>query len=171
QAHRRYRVKEKLSTHKRAQNWRPKHLDAHGHDDVAIAVLVIRQGAQLTGGLLIFQLHADRSVRSGGEKIQQILAVEADRNGLATIFFVDILGGFTVLGTRGRKFYALLGDGEFQSVRALVGELRDAAYRVVEFVALQDNFFVVVPRQDGFVVGKLTGEDARNQQARFNLKE
>ena len=44
-------------------------LDAHGHDDVAIAEIVVRQGNQLTGGLLVFQLHADGPVRSSGEKI------------------------------------------------------------------------------------------------------
>src|SRR5579864_3127135 len=74
-------------------------LDAHGHYYVPVAILIVRQRHQLTGRLLVFQLHTNRPVGSCGEKIQQILAVKADRNRIATIFFFYILSCLAILRT------------------------------------------------------------------------
>ena len=58
-----------------------------------------------------------------------------------------------------------LADGKFHGMRALVGKLRDALHGIVQFAALDHHVLVVVARQHGFVVGELSGEHARNQQA------
>src|SRR4029077_2167631 len=52
--------------------------DAHGHYDVAVAGGLVGEGAERPGGLLVFELEADRAVGSGGEEIQQVLGIEAD---------------------------------------------------------------------------------------------
>src|SRR2546428_12718404 len=58
--------KRKLERQKLTNGVRKK-LNTHGHDDVTIAVLVVGKGTQLTGGLLIFQLHTDAPIGSSGE--------------------------------------------------------------------------------------------------------
>ena len=43
--------------------------NSHGHDDVAIARGLVGEGAELAGGLLVFQLEADGAFGGGTEKI------------------------------------------------------------------------------------------------------
>src|SRR6266446_2745113 len=43
--------------------------DAHGHDDVAVAVRLVGERTHLAGGLFVLQLDADRPIGGGGEKI------------------------------------------------------------------------------------------------------
>src|SRR5664279_841230 len=144
--------------------------DAHGHDDVAIAIAVIGEGTHLTGGLLVFQFDADGSIGGGGEKIQNISGIETDGDGIAFVFLVDIFFRFTVFRAGGRNFHAFRGDGKFHSVGALIGQLRNAPDSVAELSAFEDNGLVVFARQYSFVIWKLTGEDAGNQQAMANLE-
>ena len=79
--------------------------------------------------------------------------------------------GFAVFRAGRGNFDAFLGDGKFYGVRARVGKLRDALHGVVQFAALDHHVLVVVARQDGFVVGELPGEHARNQQAFAGAEE
>ena len=39
--------------------------DAHGHDDVAVAVGFVGEGAHLAGGLFVFELDADGAIGGG----------------------------------------------------------------------------------------------------------
>ena len=48
--------------------------DAHRHYDVAIAGGLVGQGAELAGGLLVFEFEGDRAVGSSGEEMEQVLA-------------------------------------------------------------------------------------------------
>src|SRR5438046_354545 len=56
---------------------RPKS-DAHGHDDIAVAIRFVGKRAHLAGGLFVFQFDADRAFRGGGEEIQHVAGIEAD---------------------------------------------------------------------------------------------
>src|SRR5712692_2811913 len=40
--------------------------DAHGHDDVAVAIAFVSEGAHLAGGLFVLELDADGAVGRGG---------------------------------------------------------------------------------------------------------
>src|SRR6202012_5407505 len=49
-----------------------KRSDAHGHNDVAVAIAFVGEGAHLSCGLFVFQLDADRAFGGGAEKIQHV---------------------------------------------------------------------------------------------------
>ena len=100
--------------------------DAHGHDDVAVAIAFVGERAHLAGGLFILELDADGAIGGGGEKIEHVGGIEADRNRIAFVFLLDIFFCFAVFGARRGDFDAVAADGELYSVRALIGELRDA---------------------------------------------
>ena len=106
--------------------------DAHGHDDVAIAVLFIGERADLPRGLFVLELDADGAVGRGAQKIEQRLSVKADGDGLAFVFLFDGLAGLAIFRARGGELHALLIHGKLHGMRALVGELRDAAHSVIE---------------------------------------
>src|SRR5271155_5746607 len=112
---------------------------AHGHYDVAVAAGPVAEGTELAGGLFVLQLEADRAIRGGGEKIEQVLRVETDGDGLAFVFFLDGFFGFAVLGTGGGNLQAFLGQHELYGVRALVGELRNAAKGVLKLAAFDGD--------------------------------
>src|SRR6266404_10005503 len=75
--------------------------DAHGHDDVAVAVGLIGERTHLAGGLFILQLDADGAVGGSGKKIQHVAGVEADGDGITLVFLLDIFFGFAILRARG----------------------------------------------------------------------
>src|SRR5712692_3442683 len=145
--------------------------DAHRHDDVAVAVLLVGQRAHLPGRLLVLELDTDGALGRRGEEIEQVLRIEADGERVALVFLLDRFLGLAVFGAGGGKLEALLGERELYRVRALVGELRDAPQRIVQLAAFQNDGFVVLPRQHSLVVGELPGEHARNQQPRPHLEE
>src|SRR5260221_5532071 len=145
--------------------------DAHGHDDVAVAIGFVGEGAHLAGGLFVFQFDADRAFRGGGEKIEHVAGVEADGDGVALIFLVDIFLGFAVFGAGSRNFNAFLGDGKFYSVRALVGKLRYATHGVCKLCSFEDNAFVVVAGKHSFIIRELAGENAGDEQPMASLEE
>src|SRR6266436_1079188 len=145
--------------------------DAHGHDDVAVAIGFVGEGAHLSGRLFVFQFDTDGAFRGGSEKVEHVTGIEADGDGVALIFLVDIFLGFTVFGAGSGNFDAFLGDGKFYGMRALVGELRYAADGVGEFCALEDDTFVVVAGKHSFVVRELAGENAGDEQAVAGLEE
>jgi hypothetical protein len=101
--------------------------DAHGHDDVAVAVGFVGEGAHLAGGLFVLELDADGAIGGGCEEVKHVSGIETDGDGIAGIFLFDIFLGFAVLGAGSGNFDAFVGDRELDGVRALVGELRNAA--------------------------------------------
>src|ERR1700730_8253792 len=145
--------------------------NAHGHDDVAVAVAFVGERAHLPRGLFVFELDADRAVGCGGEKIQHVGRVETDGDGIAFIFLIDIFLSFAVLRAGCGDLDAFLGDGKLHRVRTLIGKLRDAPHGVGKFAALYYNRLVVLARKDRFVIRELAGEDARDQQTVADLKE
>src|SRR5713101_1184453 len=126
--------------------------DPHRHDHIAVAVLLVGQRAHLPGRLLVLELDADGALGRGGEEIEQVLRIEADGERVALVFLLDRFLGLAVFGAGGGKLEALLGERELYSVRALVGELRDAPQRIVQLAAFQNDGFVVLPRQHSLVV-------------------
>ena len=145
--------------------------DAHGHDHVAVAAGVLAEGVELAGGLFVFQLETDWAIRRGGQKIEKVLRVEADGDRFALEFFFDDFFCFSVLGARRGNFQAFLGEHEFHGVRALIGQLRNAAERVLEFAALDGDSFIHVAWQHSFVIRELAGEFATSEQAAAKLEE
>src|SRR5215471_10628835 len=101
--------------------------DAHGHDDVTIAVGFIGERAHLPGALLILQFDADGAIGSGTEKVKDVAGVETDSDWLAFVFFFNTFLRFAVLRAGSRDFHSFLGDGKFHSVRALIGKLGNTA--------------------------------------------
>src|ERR1017187_7030428 len=79
--------------------------DAHGHDDVAVFVVVAFGGAELAGGLRVFEFEADFAGAGGFEEIDQVLRVEADGQRISGVGSFD--GIFGLSGFRG-------GRGEFE---------------------------------------------------------
>src|SRR5690348_15623 len=57
--------------------------NAHGHDDVSVAVGLIRERAHLAGGLFVLQLDAHRAIGRGSKKIEHVCGVETDADGVA----------------------------------------------------------------------------------------
>src|SRR6266849_1769751 len=145
--------------------------DPHRHDHIAVAVLLVGQRAHLPGRLLVLELDANGALGRRGEEIEQVLRIEADGERVALVFLLDRFLGLAVFGAGGGKLEALLGERELYRVRTLVGELRDAPQGIVQLAAFQNDGLIVLPRQHGLVVGKLTGEHARNQQPRPHLEE
>jgi len=133
--------------------------DAHGHDDVAVAIAFVGEGAHLAGGLFVLELDADGAIGGGGEKIEHVSGVEADRNRIAFVFLLDVFFRFAVFGARRGDFDAVTADGEFDCVRALIGKLRDALDGIAELAALDCDGLIVVARQDGLVIRELAGEE------------
>src|SRR2546430_5530553 len=117
--------------------------DAHGHDDVAVAIGLVGKGAHLAGRLFVLQFDADGAFRGGGEKIQHVAGIEADGDGVARVFLVDIFLGFAVFGAGSGNFDTFLGDGKFYGVGTLIGQLRYAADSVGEFRGFQGGALVV----------------------------
>src|SRR5208283_3129848 len=74
--------------------------DAHGHNDVAIAVAVVGQRTHLAGGLFILEFDADRAIGSRGKKIKNVGRIEPNRDGIAFVFLFDGFFRFTILGAR-----------------------------------------------------------------------
>src|SRR5438552_19213675 len=74
--------------------------DAHGHDDVAVAVRLISQRAHLPGGLFVLQLDADRAIRGGAKKIQHVAGIKYEGDGIALEFFLDTYFGIDVFRAR-----------------------------------------------------------------------
>src|SRR5882724_10373166 len=97
--------------------------DAHGHDDVAVAIGFVGKGAHLSGRLFVFQFDADGAFRGGGEKIQHVTGIETDGDGVARVFLVDIFLGFAVFRAGSGNFDAFFRDRKFYGVRALIGKL------------------------------------------------
>src|SRR5947208_10876031 len=87
--------------------------DAHGHDDVAVAVGLVGEGTHLPGRLFVLQFDADRAFGGGGKKVEHVAGIEADGDGVARVFLVDIFLGFAVFGAGSGNFDAFLGDGKF----------------------------------------------------------
>src|SRR5882762_7306808 len=78
--------------------------NAHGHDDVAVAVGLVGERAHLPGGLFVFQFDADGAIGRGTKKIQHVGGIETDGDGLAFEFFLDCFFGLAVLRARGGDF-------------------------------------------------------------------
>src|SRR6266446_10757734 len=91
--------------------------DAHGHDDVAVAVRFIGERAHLAGGLFILQLDADGAVGRGSKKIQHVAGVETDGDRIAFVFLLDILLGLAVLRARGGDLDAFFRNSKLAGVR------------------------------------------------------
>src|SRR2546429_5019657 len=145
--------------------------DAHGHDDIAVAVGLVGQRPHLPGGLFVFQFDADRAIGRGAKKIQHVAGIKTDGDGIAFEFFLDGFFGFAVYRARSGDFDAFFRNGQLHGVGALIGELRDAAHRIAQFRPLDDHTLVVVPREHRLVVWELAGENARNQQAMADLEK
>src|SRR6202142_1515005 len=145
--------------------------NAHWHDDVAVARGFVGKRPKLAGGLFVFQFEADGAIGSGGKKIENVLRVETDGDRVSLEFFFDHLFCFAVFGAGGGNFHAFFREHEFHGAGALVGELRDAAERVLKLAALDYDGLARVARQDSFVIRKLPGEFARSEQASAELKE
>src|SRR5271156_1786292 len=75
--------------------------NAHGHYDVAIARGFVRDGAELAGGLFVFQFEADGAVGGSGEEIEKILRIETDGDCVALEILFDYFFGFAVFGAGG----------------------------------------------------------------------
>ena len=73
--------------------------DPHGHNDVAVFVVVAFGGAELAGGLGVFEFEADFAGAGGFEEVDKILGVEADGQRLAGVGGFD--GIFGLAGFRG----------------------------------------------------------------------
>jgi len=97
--------------------------DAHGHDDVAVAIAFVGERAHLAGGLFVFELDADGAVGRSCEKIEHVAGIEADRDGIALVVLLDIFLGFAVFRAGGGNLDAFGGNGQLDGVRALIGEL------------------------------------------------
>src|ERR1700757_2165561 len=108
----------------------PSASDAHGHNDVAIAIALVGEWAHLSGGLLVLKLDADGSVGGGGEKIEHVAGIETDGDGVALVFLIDGFLGFAVFRAGRRDFHTFWRDSEFHGMRALVSKLGDAAHGV-----------------------------------------
>src|SRR5579863_234184 len=152
-------------------NFRARESDPHGHDYIAVAERLIAFGTDLSGGLFVLQLEAYRAIGNRGEKIQKVLRVKSDGDGIAFVRLLDGLHGFAVLRALGGKFHALGGYGKFHGARALVGKLRDAANRVVQFVTIHHHKFIVVAWHHRRVIGELAGKNSRDEATRTHLEK
>src|SRR5580704_17111824 len=85
--------------------------DAHGHDDVAVAVAFVGEGTHLADGLFVLQLNANGAISSGGQEIEHVGGVETDRDWVAFVILLDIFLGFAVFGARRGDFDAVAADG------------------------------------------------------------
>src|SRR6476646_6087136 len=97
--------------------------DSHGHDDVAVLVVLAVGGTELAGGLWILELEFYVAGPDCLQEIQYVLRVEADRQGIALVAGLERVFRLTGFGGRSGEldfaFFQALADGE----RALVGEL------------------------------------------------
>src|SRR5260221_11270818 len=59
--------------------------DSHRHDDVAVLVIVSFGGAELPGGLCVLQFQAHFAGAGGFQEVDQVLSVEAHRQGIRGI--------------------------------------------------------------------------------------
>ena len=82
---------------------RPTHhlSDPHGHDDVAVLVVLAVGGAELAGGLGIFELEPYVAGADGLQEIQDVLRVEADGQGVALVAGLDRVFRFAGFGGGG----------------------------------------------------------------------
>src|ERR1039457_2227049 len=96
--------------------------DAHGHDDVAVLVVVAFGGAELAGGLGVFQLEADLAGAGGFQELDQVLRVEANGQGLAGIGSFDGIFRLASLGGGSGDFEFALFQAQADGARPLVGE-------------------------------------------------
>ena len=125
----------------------------------------------LNGGLLVFQLDADRAVGGSREKIQHVARVESDGDGIALVFFLDVFLCLSVLRARRGNLDAFGRDREFHGVRALIRKLRNAAHRIAQLAALDHHVLVVVARQHRFIVRELSRQNPRYQQPVLHLEK
>ena len=100
--------------------------DAHGHDDVAVLVIVAFGGAELAGGLGIFQFEADFVSAGGFEEVDQVDGVEADGEGFAVVGSFDGILGLAGFGGGCGNFYFAFFQLQADGAGAFVGELGDA---------------------------------------------
>src|SRR6202008_4331700 len=145
--------------------------DAHGHDDVAVAVVFVSEGTHLAGGLFVLELDTDGAVGSGGKKIEHVAGVETDGDRIAVIFLLDRFLRFAIFGARSRNFHAFVRDRKLHGMRALISELGDAANGVAELGALESDRLRIVTRQNGLVIRELASENPRNQEAMADLEK
>ena len=102
--------------------------DAHGHEDVAVFDVVVGVfGAHLAGGLGVLELEADLAgVADGFEEVEQVLAVEADDQGVVVVGGLDGVLGLAGVGGAGGEFELVGFEADLDGAGALVGELGDA---------------------------------------------
>src|SRR5579871_1956576 len=145
--------------------------DPHGHDDVAVLVIVGAEGAELAGGLGVFEFEADVAGADGLEEVENIAGVEADGEAVAVVRGLEGIFGLASFGGGGGEFQLAFLQAQADGAGALIGELGDALDGGVEVVAVESGEFVVVLGKDGFEVGELAGELARGEQARADAEE
>src|ERR1035437_4133439 len=97
--------------------------DAHGHDDVAVFVVVAFGGAELAGGLGGFQFEADLAGAGGFEEVDQGLGIEADRERGAGVGSVGGIFGLAGFGGRSGNLEFAFFQAQADGARTLVGEL------------------------------------------------
>ena len=77
--------------------------DSHGHDDVAILVILALSGTELAGRLGIFQFQFYVAVAGGFEEVDDVLRVEADGQRFAVVIGLERIFGLAGFGGRCRK--------------------------------------------------------------------
>jgi len=72
--------------------------DPHGHDDVAVLVVFAVSGAELAGGLRIFEFELYVAGADGFQEVQNVLGVKADRQRIALVAGFERVFRFPGLG-------------------------------------------------------------------------
>src|SRR5215470_76095 len=94
--------------------------DPHGHDDVAVLVVVAGVfRAELASGLGVLEFQADFAGVSGLEEIEQVLRIKADGQQLALVVGLDGILGFAGLGGRRGDFQLVLVETQADGTGAL----------------------------------------------------
>ena len=105
------------------------------------------------------------------QEIEQVLRVEADLDGRAVVSRGNALFALSGFGNRRMNLHFVRRDAHADRARPLVGELRHAFDRAAQFFALQRHRVRLLFRQHAFVIRKIAGQLAAQQQAVAELEK
>src|SRR6202034_2651594 len=135
------------------------HAHRHQHVERAVRILVLDKGRRAGIGKLE---HGGFALDLRGN-VEEVARIETDIDRIGSVFDLDLLGG--AAGIR-------IGDGQqetpsaqrqFDGTAALARDRRDAIDRSLELLFVDDEFLVVVQRDDATVIGKRSVDQLRGQ--------
>jgi len=120
---------------------------------------------------LIFQGKQHALLRNGAQEVEKILGVEPDLQFRPAVFARDAFFGFARF-QRGREDLDFARhELDADSARTLIRKLGDAFDGAFDFGGGKRCDVVVLLRQNALVVGKISGQLARDQQPRPEFEE